>query len=126
MANAHLTNLQATGNVGSQIYKALKASPANFNIVILTRPDSESKQPEGAKVIQYDYTDPALVEALRGQDAVIVAVSAIATISQIPLIDAAVKADVKKFVAAEVSETVPIFSMLWNSYSKVWTPEHLH
>lgn len=117
--NARLTHLQATGNVGSEIYKALKSSPANFNITILSRPDSKSKQPEGAKVIQYDYNDPALVDALRGQDAIIVAVSAMVTISQVPLIDAAIKAGVKKFVPAEVSEPLPIiFEILWNRHSR--------
>lgn len=97
-----LTPRQATGIIGSAIYQALLASPASFNITILTRPESKAKLPEGARVIRRAYDDPALVDALRGYDAVVSAISGMATLSQISLIDAAINAGVKKFMPAEV------------------------
>ena len=96
---------QASGTNGRAIYKALVASPANFKITFLTRPESEATFPEGHQIIRRAYDDPALVDELKGQDAVVCVISGMGILSQMSLIDAAAKAGVRKFMPSEVSPT---------------------
>jgi len=79
--------------------ESLKSS---LKVSVLTRPGSKSTFPEGVKVIPTDYTPSSLVEALAGQDAVIslLGLSAIGE-QQYALIDAAIKAGVKRFLPSE-------------------------
>ncbi|OQE43302.1 hypothetical protein PENCOP_c003G06339 [Penicillium coprophilum] len=62
----------ATGQIGSHIAKEL-LSTQKFQVTALTRPESTSTFPEGILVKKIDYKDQsALVEALKGQDALII------------------------------------------------------
>lgn len=72
----------------------------------------------GVNVIQTSYAEPELVEILKGQDAVISTVGATGFSDQKALIDAAIKAGVKRFIPSELStntlsaavrELVPVF-----------------
>ena len=50
-----------------------------------------------------DYTENSLVAALKGQDAVVSAVGGAGFLQQKPVVEAAVKAGVKRFIPAEFS-----------------------
>jgi hypothetical protein len=93
---------QAGGNLGPPILKALDDDP-QFNVSILTRSSSKSTFPSHIKVHRVDdsYPENELVEAFKGQDAVISTVALGGVLQQIPMIDAAVKAGVKRFLPAE-------------------------
>lgn len=77
---------------------------------MLTRPSFKSKQPEDATVLRHEYNNPALIEALQGQDAVVTSIGGLGhgILSQIDLIDAAVNAGVKKYIASEVAFLLPL------------------
>jgi 5,10-methylene-tetrahydrofolate dehydrogenase/methenyl tetrahydrofolate cyclohydrolase len=66
----------ASGSVGPPIVEALLAS--GFSVSALTRASSNSTFAAGTKVVKADYSPDSLLEAFKGQDAVI---STIATFS---------------------------------------------
>jgi uncharacterized protein YbjT (DUF2867 family) len=69
---------------------------------VLTREASTHKFPEEVKVVKVDYTNlESLTKALKGQDALVSAVASVAVPSQRMLIDAAVKAGVKRIIPSE-------------------------
>jgi putative NADH-flavin reductase len=97
-----LTQIQATGTLGTSILSALRA--ANFNITVLTRSGSTScsKVPESTRVITADYAShESLVSAFKGADAVVSALGRLVIPAQKPLIDAAVDAGVQRFIPSE-------------------------
>jgi len=68
----------------------------------LSRKSSTHKFPEEVKVVTVDYTNiQSLTKALEGQDALVSAVASLAVLSQLVLIDAAVKAGVKRIIPSE-------------------------
>lgn len=89
-----------------------------FQLTVLTRSSQLESLPVGVNVIQTSYAEPELVEILEGQDAVISTVGATGFSDQKALIDAAIKAGVKRFIPSELStntlsaavrELVPVF-----------------
>lgn len=67
-----LTEAQAGGNSGSYMVKSLLET-GKHTVTAVTRQDSTTKLPEGVAVARVDYARPeTIVEALRGQDALIV------------------------------------------------------
>lgn len=88
---------QAGGNIGSHLAEQLAATGKHV-VTAISRPGSTSNLPEGVQVVRVDYSGDdiqPLVEALRGQQALIVTMAVSApgdTISK--LIRAAAKADV--------------------------------
>lgn len=73
-----------------------------FEITVLTRESSTHNFPSGVAVKKVDYTDlESLSTALKGQDALISTVALKAVPSQRLLIDAAVKAGVKRVIPSE-------------------------
>ena len=87
--------MQVTGTIGKFITKSLLET-GKHKITALTRGGSSSKAPEGVdtKIINYD-DSATLVDALKGQDALIVTLSAMAPPEQqTKLIDAAAAANV--------------------------------
>lgn len=91
----------ATGNLGPVILEQLLE--AGFNVTVLTRQGSTHKYPKSAKVATVDYNSvESLTNALQGQDAV---VSALGTAAlgevQLRLVEAAVKAGVRRFLPSE-------------------------
>jgi uncharacterized protein YbjT (DUF2867 family) len=73
-----------------------------FEVTVLTRESSNHKFPPEVKIAKVDYTSPeSLAAALEGQDALVSAVATLAVLSQRLLIDAAVKAGVKRIIPSE-------------------------
>lgn len=72
-------NEQAGGQVGKFITEAL-LQKGHFKITALTREDSTSVIPEGVEIKKVDYNEPStLVEALKGQDVLIVTLAVTVT-----------------------------------------------
>ena len=69
-----LTMFQAGGQVGKHLTEGLLKN-GKHTVTAISRPGSTNKLPEGVRVARVDYSgddDSALVEALRGQDALII------------------------------------------------------
>ena len=67
--------MKAGGNSGSLMTEALLKT-GKHTITAITRVDSQSKLPEGVISKKVDYNKPrTLVEALRGQDALVITIS---------------------------------------------------
>ena len=95
--------LKATGNTGTAIVKALLNSN-QFNVTALTRSDSTTKatSPGNVEIVAIDYSNPrTLVNALKGQDAVVSALNHAALDHQRALLDASVSAGVQRFIPSE-------------------------
>ncbi|KAK3305220.1 uncharacterized protein B0T15DRAFT_484907 [Chaetomium strumarium] len=102
----------ATGSIGRYVLRALLAEPT-FSITILQRSSSTTPLTTGTggggaddeKVrvitIEDDYPTPALVQAFRGQDAVISCVTTLSVATQHRFIDAAIAAGVRRYVPSE-------------------------
>ncbi|KAK4940396.1 hypothetical protein LTR10_019502 [Elasticomyces elasticus] len=71
----HVENIAvvgAGGRIGEYIAKEL-VKGGKHKVTAITRPDSTSKLPEGLHIVKVDYNNPStLVDALRGQDALII------------------------------------------------------
>ena len=66
-------HIQATGNIGGHFTRALLQT-GKHTVTALTREGSDKAVPEGAKVVKVNYDDDdSLVEALRGQQFLIIA-----------------------------------------------------
>ncbi|KAI8623580.1 NAD(P)-binding protein [Xylariaceae sp. FL1651] len=90
----------ANGTVGSPILSALLA--AGHHTTVLTRPGSKATFPPTVTTHVGNYTDEDFVlKALKGQDALIIALSYHAYDAQMPLIRAAAKAGVSYIVPCE-------------------------
>ena len=97
----------AGGSLGTPTLQELKAV---FTTTVLTRQSSKSTFPSDVKVITVpdDYPEADLVEAFKGQDAVVSTISTFSAEVQRRFADAAVKAGVKRFIPAEFgSDTEP-------------------
>ncbi|TGO53132.1 hypothetical protein BCON_0129g00140 [Botryotinia convoluta] len=93
----------AAGNLGTSILATFDADP-NFNVSILSRKSSKSVFPAHLVVHRVidEYPEDELLEALKGQDVVISTIAtAAADVQQKAIIDAAIKAGVKRFVPSE-------------------------
>ncbi|KAI1126864.1 hypothetical protein F5Y10DRAFT_203574 [Nemania abortiva] len=90
----------ATGNLGPAILDHLLK--AQFHVTVLTRQGSIHELPESVtiKLVDYDSID-SLSSALQGQDAVVSTLGLGALQKQFNLIEAAVKANVKRFIPSE-------------------------
>lgn len=92
----------ASGNVGKSTVKAL--SEDGFQVTGMSRHSPVGSVPAGVKFINTDYSAASLLDAFRGQDAVISTVSSTNPGSldlQKSLIDAAIEAGVRIFVPSE-------------------------
>ncbi|KAK3725204.1 hypothetical protein LTR37_000715 [Vermiconidia calcicola] len=84
----------AGGNSGSYMTKALLET-GKHTVTAITRAESNSKFPEGVEIKQVDYEDiSTIVDALRGQDALVITLSVFAHGQQEKLIQAAADANV--------------------------------
>lgn len=87
--------------MGSPIFHALLQSEL-FNVTVLARLSSQAHFPASVTVLRVDYTSVSdLTAALTGQDAVVSVLTTSAMETQIPLIEAAVKAGVRRFLPSE-------------------------
>lgn len=103
------------GSLAPSVLNVLLAS--KFKVTVLTRKSSSSVAPSGVSVVKVadDYPHQELVEAFKGQDAVI----SMTTAKQEALIDAAIEAGVKRFIpsdfgadnrSTEVQKAVPFWT----------------
>ena len=92
----------AGGRLGPTILSALSIEPT-FRLSVLSRNGSTSTFPPNVQVqrIADDYPDHELVEAFKGQDAVISTIATASSDAQKRMADAAIKARVKRFVPSE-------------------------
>ncbi|KAI1645286.1 NAD(P)-binding protein [Daldinia loculata] len=90
----------AKGDLGEPVFEQLLK--AGFQITVITRKGSSHIWPSNitVKEANYDSLD-SLTEALQGQDAVVSTITTSSLSAQINLIDAAVKAGVKRFIPSE-------------------------
>lgn len=91
-----------SGKLGPSIVSAF-ASDSHFNISVLTRHSSGATFPSNVKVHRADdsYPEADFVKAFQGQDAVISTIATAAAPIQKTMINAAIKAGVKRFVPSE-------------------------
>ncbi|KAI0880490.1 NAD(P)-binding protein [Annulohypoxylon maeteangense] len=90
----------AKGNLGDAVLEQLLK--AGFQVTALTRQGSSHTFPSTVTVKPVDYTSQdSLVNSLQGQDAVVATLASEALDVQIPLIDASVKAGVKRFITSD-------------------------
>ena len=96
-----MTSSQASGSLGAPVLKALIDS-RKFEITVLSRASSKATFPSSVKVARVDYTSvESLTTAIQGQDAVISTVGQGGLLGQRVIIDAAIAADVKRFIPSE-------------------------
>lgn len=90
----------ASGTLGKPVLDALIA--AKFTVTVLTREDSSSTFPDGAKVAKVDYnSEESLTAALQGQHALISTLATESISSQDILIKAAIAARVSRIIPSE-------------------------
>jgi uncharacterized protein YbjT (DUF2867 family) len=108
---------KAGGNLGPSILDEFLKSA--FNVTVFSRPESKSTFPEAVKVVRTDYSPADLEAKFKGQDAVISIVGNTGFQDQQKIIDAAIKAGVKRFIPSEfgsntadkrVCDIVPVFN----------------
>jgi hypothetical protein len=98
-----LATHKATGTIGRPIISRLLETGL-FTVTVLTRDASRAsaKVPPGCNIKAVDYASvDSLSAALHGQDAVVSAMAFEAVAAQAPLVDACVRAGVRRFVASE-------------------------
>ncbi|KAL7620161.1 hypothetical protein AAE478_009154 [Parahypoxylon ruwenzoriense] len=90
----------ASGNLGKEVVQELLK--AGFKVTALTREESTATFPENVVSKKVDYQSvESLKSALDGQDAVVSTIATVAVGGQLPLVDAAVSAKVKRFIPSE-------------------------
>lgn len=97
-----MTGVQASGAIGKIILDGLVAS-SSFNITAISRKGSGAVFPEGIAVHKSDYSNADLEAVFKGKDAVISALGASGFSEQQKLVDAAIRAGVKRFIPSEFS-----------------------
>ncbi|MCJ1421364.1 hypothetical protein MMC32_007727 [Xylographa parallela] len=96
-----VTIVGASGRLGPFILKALQDDPA-FNVTVITRHNSTATFSEGTKVVKVSdgYLDEEMVEAFKGQDAVVLSLGFEAEHRHSALVHASIKAGVKRLIAS--------------------------
>lgn len=107
--NNDVTNVAivgATGSVGEYITKHLLAT-GKHTVTAITREGSKSVMPEGVKVAKIDYEQPeSIVNALKGQQALIITMASGQVEASKKLVEAAAKAKVNWIVPNEYGPDV--------------------
>ena len=105
----HIKNIAivgATGSVGEPITEYLLKGGKHV-VTAITRADSKSKMPDGVKVAKVNYDDEStLVDALRGQDALVITMKTGQNEAQKKLIEAAAKAKIAWIMPNEYTADV--------------------
>jgi len=98
--SACLPFAQATGNLGPSILTQL--IDAGFKVTALTRKSSTHSFPASVTAAPVDYESlDSLTNALKGQDAVVSTLGSAGMPAQLLLVEAAAKAQVKRFIPSE-------------------------
>ncbi|KAL2851688.1 hypothetical protein BJX68DRAFT_65527 [Aspergillus pseudodeflectus] len=102
----NITIAGASGSLGKLVIEALLAS-GQYNVKALTRKGSDAAFPPSVQVAAVDYNSvDELTAVLIKQDVVIATCGPTALESQIPLIEAAVAAGVKRFIPSEFTADI--------------------
>ncbi|OTA06117.1 isoflavone reductase family protein [Trichoderma parareesei] len=104
MAYKNVVIVGASGSIGKIILKGL-ITAGEFDITVLSRIDSSATFPSGITVYESEFTDSDLQSAFEGQDVVISALGAAGLGEQKKLVDAAIRAGVKRFLPSEFSSS---------------------
>ncbi|SPN96511.1 uncharacterized protein DNG_00039 [Cephalotrichum gorgonifer] len=92
----------ASGNLGSAVQDYFLAQgDSPLKISVLTRHDSNARFSTAVQVIRTDYSPASLEQSLRGQDVVFMFLPPESTVPHERVIDAAVRAGVKRFFPSE-------------------------
>ncbi|KAM0458566.1 hypothetical protein ACHAPV_005958 [Trichoderma viride] len=102
MAYRNVVLVGASGSIGKIILEGLVAD-GSFNITVISRKDSSTTFPSRVTVYKSDFSEEDLEAAFKGQDAVISALGKDGLGEQKKLVDAAIKAGVKRFLPSEFS-----------------------
>ena len=116
----------ASGSVGPFIVSSLLEN--GFTVSVLTRTTSSATFPSTVAVHRTDYSSASLLEAFKGQDAVVSTIATFSTHQQSDIIDAAITAGVKRFVPSEygVDTSLPqVAELLPPALPKQQTVEYL-
>ncbi|KAI1808705.1 NAD(P)-binding protein [Daldinia bambusicola] len=90
----------ASGSLGAPVFEQLLKT--DFQLTVLTRKGSNHTWPSNVTVKEVDYNSvDSLTEALQGQDAVVSTITSESVGLQSNLVDAAVKAGVKRFIPSD-------------------------
>ncbi|KAI1800347.1 NAD(P)-binding protein [Daldinia bambusicola] len=96
----HVSVVGASGNLGKEVVRELLK--AGFKVTAFAREQSTATFPSEVTVKKVDYQSvESLTAALQGQDAVVSTIATAAVGGQIPLVDAAIAAKVKRFIPSE-------------------------
>jgi len=107
MAYTKVALAGATGNLGPSILDQLLK--AGFTVTVLTRIGSTHSFSPSVTVAHVDYDSlDSLTDALRGQDAVVSTLSASGLAKPVLLVEAAVKAGVKRFIPSEFGSNTAV------------------
>ena len=92
----------AGGHLGPSILAVFDADP-QFTVSVLARQSSKSVFPSHIKVhrVADNYPEVELLQAFKGQDAIVSTIATAEAFKQQAIIDAAIKAGVKRFVPSE-------------------------
>lgn len=105
----HIKNIAvvgATGSVGQYIVDALSKG-GKHNVTAITRAESKNKMPDGVKAAPVNYNDEqTLIDALTGQDALVITMGIRAGDAQTKLVNAAAKAGVPWIMPNEYTADV--------------------
>ncbi len=88
-----------SGLTGAEIVRSLLR--CGFKVSVLSRASSNATAPDGAEIIKTDYSHESLVAALKGHDAVVSAITTFLVGQQLPIIDAAIEAGIRRFIPSE-------------------------
>ncbi|TVY84203.1 Isoflavone reductase-like protein P3 [Lachnellula suecica] len=95
----------ARGNLGPVVIQHLLS--ADFAVTVLSRDDTAIPN---IKVLKTDYSDASILEACKGQDAIVSTMGALATMTQTKIIDAAIASGVKRFIPSDFGLNTPEMS----------------
>ena len=101
---------KAKGNVGPVVVQHLLS--AKFTVSLLSRDNSINSTFPNVKVFQTDYSEASLAQACKSQDAIVSTMSALATMTQTKIIDAAIANDVKRFIPSDFGLNTPDMSAI--------------
>ncbi|KAG5945457.1 hypothetical protein E4U53_006705 [Claviceps sorghi] len=104
----NVTIVGAAGNLGTAVFQKL-VDANTFNVQVLRRPDSTSQYPPGTKVVDVDFQSvDALTAALKDQDAVVALFGSTSLHLQHGLIDASIRAGVRRFIPSEFGSDLSV------------------
>lgn len=129
MSNAvkNVAIVGAAGALGSALFTGLTAS-GKFKIRVLRREGSKSTYPPGTEVVDVNFDSvDSLARALAGQEALVSAMSGMALTLETNLIDASIKAGVKRFIPSTFGSDItnPMARQIFVFADKIKTQEYL-